>query len=60
MGTGNSDPAGAAAAGMAAQRRSFLALVDRIIGRKARAGKPTGAELIRQSREQRLKHLRGR
>ena len=52
-------PERADAAGMAAQRKSFLALVDRI-GWKARPGGPTSAELIRKNREQRLERLRNR
>ena len=70
MGTGNSDSARgrrpadgqhrrAAAADAAAKWKSFFALVDRL-GLKAEPGDPTGAELIRKSREQRLKHLRER
>ena len=70
MGTGNSDPARgrrfaggrhrrAAAADAAAKWKSFFAFVDRI-GLKAEPGDPTGAELIRKSRAQRLKHLRER
>lgn len=50
-------PDRAAAADMAAQRKSFLELVDRI-GWKAKPGGPTSAEVIRKNREQRLKKLR--
>lgn len=46
-----------AAADMAAKRKSFLALVDRI-GWKAKPGGPTSAEVIRKNREQRLRKLR--
>lgn len=48
-----------AAADMAAQRKSFLALVDKV-GWKARPGGPTSAELIRKNREQHLRKFRKR
>ena len=48
-----------AAGDMAAQRKSFLALVDRI-GWKAKPGEPDSAELIRQGREQHLRKFRKR
>ena len=50
-------PDRAAAADMAAQRRSFLEFVDRI-GLKAKPGDPTGAELIWKGREWHLRKIR--